>query len=79
MTRRINAWCLGLVVLAIGCEGSPVEPVTQSIDAQLRPLLAGEPEAGFMLDPHAETARKVKEASRPARPSPASRRRSARR
>ena len=40
MTRRINVWCLGLVVLAIGCEGSPVEPVTQSIDAQLRPLLA---------------------------------------
>jgi len=46
---------------------------------ELRPLLAGEPEAAFMLDPNAETVKKAKEASRRARPSPASRRRSARR
>ena len=46
---------------------------------ELRPLLAGEPEAAFMLDPNAETTKKTKEASRPARPSPASRRQSARR
>ena len=46
---------------------------------ELRPLLAGEPEAAFMLDPNAETGKKTKEASRRARPSPASRRRSARR
>lgn len=45
---------------------------------QLRPLLEGEPEAAFMLDPNAETANKAKEASRRGRPSPASRRRSAR-
>lgn len=44
----------------------------------LRPLLEGEPEAAFMLDPNAETAKKVKEASRRARPSLASRRRPAR-
>jgi len=46
---------------------------------ELRPLLAGEPETAFMLDPNAETVKKAKEASRRARPSPASRRRSARR
>ena len=45
---------------------------------ELRPLLEGEPEAAFMLDPSAETAKSVKEASRRARPSQASRRRSAR-
>ena len=46
---------------------------------ELRPLLAGEPETAFMLDPNAETVKKAKEAPRRARPSPASRRRSARR
>jgi hypothetical protein len=45
---------------------------------QLRPLVEGEPEAAFMLDPNAETAKKAKEASRRAHPSPASRRGSAR-
>jgi hypothetical protein len=44
----------------------------------LRPLLDGEPEAAFMLDPSAETVKNVKAAPRRARPSPASRRRSAR-
>jgi hypothetical protein len=45
---------------------------------QLRPLVEGEPEAAFMLDPKAETEKKAKEASRRAYPSPASRRGSAR-
>src|SRR6266702_5135258 len=46
---------------------------------ELRPLLECEPEAAFMLDPSAETVGEAKAASRHGRPSPASRRRPARR
>jgi len=48
---------------------------------ELRPLLEGEPEAAFMLDPNAETAKKPVRARRPAprkRPPPAPRKHAAR-